>query len=250
MKPASRLTLALCALAALPLASRGQTPGTQAVDNHAAQPLKFKAEDFIKLPQGQNLGEVLGVTVNSRGDVVILNHPGSATTGPLYGNATTEIMQFDSSGHFVREIGHGVYALGYSHSARFDRHDNLWVVDKGTNSVIEFNPKGKVLMNLGRRPEGFDSAFQQHPRQSEAVARRRLAGWSHRRDLGPGRQHLRQRRLHQFAHRQVRQVRQLGDLLGQVRQGRAARRREPLQLRQSAQHAGRSQRQHLRGRPR
>lgn len=174
MKPSTRLTMALCALAVLPLASHGQTPGTGAVDNHAAPLLRFKAEDFIKLKPGQNLGEVLGVTVNSKGDVVILNHPGSATSGPLYGNATTEIMQFDSSGHFVREIGHGVYALGYSHSARFDRHDNLWVVDKGTDSVIEFDPSGKVLMNLGRRPEGFDSAHQEHPRQSEAVAR---DGW-------------------------------------------------------------------------
>jgi DNA-binding beta-propeller fold protein YncE len=112
--------------------------------------------DFLKYPPDMNLGEVLGVAVNSKGTLVVLNHPGSATTGPLYGNATTQILEFDRTGRFVREIGRGVYGLGYAHSVRFDRHDNLWVVDKGTNSVMKFNPAGYVVMNLGRRPEGYE----------------------------------------------------------------------------------------------
>jgi hypothetical protein len=103
-----------------------------------------------------NLGEVLGVAVNSKGTIVVLNHPGSATVGPIYGNATTQLLEFDSSGKFTRELGKAVYGLGYAHSVRFDRYDNLWVVDKGANTVIKFNPGGMVLMNLGRRPEGPD----------------------------------------------------------------------------------------------
>jgi hypothetical protein len=174
MKRISSISLLFGALAVMPLALPGEAPGSGAVDNHAAPAIPFEAEDFIKFQNGKNLGEVLGVTVNSKGDVVILNHPGSATTGPLYGNATTEILQYDSKGRFVREIGHGVYGLGYSHSARFDRYDNLWVVDKGTDSVIKFDPSGKVVMNLGRRAEGFDSAHQEHPKQSEA---RTVDGW-------------------------------------------------------------------------
>src|SRR5712692_10230488 len=103
--------------------------------------------DFLKLNPQMNLGEVLGITVNSKGHVVVLNHPGSATAGPLYGNASTQLLEFDETGKFVREIGHGVYGLGYSHSVRFDRFDNLWVVDKGTMSVMRFNPAGMVTMN-------------------------------------------------------------------------------------------------------
>jgi hypothetical protein len=53
------------------------------VDNSAAPTVAFDTVDFIKLKPGQNLGEVLGIAVNSKGEVVILNHPGSATTGPL-----------------------------------------------------------------------------------------------------------------------------------------------------------------------
>ena len=63
---------------------------------------------------------------------------------------------FDQNGKFVREIGKGVYGLGYAHSVRFDKYDNLWVVDKGVNTVVKFNPAWYVTLNLGRRPEGPD----------------------------------------------------------------------------------------------
>lgn len=114
------------------------------------------APDFLKVPEGMPLGEVLSVAVNSKGHVVVVNHPGSATSGPLYGEATTQLLEFNEKGVFVREIGHGVYGLGYAHSARFDRYDNLWIVDKGTHAVMRFNPLGVVTLNLGRRPEGPD----------------------------------------------------------------------------------------------
>jgi hypothetical protein len=112
--------------------------------------------DFLKYSPDMNFGEVLGVAVNSKGRIVVLNHPGSASSGPLYGNASTQLLEFDASGKFVREVGKAVYGLGYAHSVRFDKYDNLWAVDKGTNAVIRFNPAGYVTLNLGRRPEGPD----------------------------------------------------------------------------------------------
>src|SRR5262249_7318570 len=110
----------------------------------------------LKLPPDMNFGEVLGITVNSRGHIVVLNHPGSGTSGPLYGNASSQLFEFDQAGKFVREIGKAVYGLGYAHSVRFDKYDNLWVVDKGTMSIMRFNPAGRVTMNFGRREEGPD----------------------------------------------------------------------------------------------
>ena len=88
--------------------------------------------------------------------MLVLNHPGSATSGPVYGNATTQLLEFDDNGKFVREIGHGVYGLAYAHGVRYDKYDNLWVVDKGAHTAIRFNPAGYVTLNLGRRPEGPD----------------------------------------------------------------------------------------------
>jgi len=123
--------------------------------------------EFLKYSPDMNLGEVLGIAVNSKGRVVVLNHPGSASSGPLYGNASTQLLEFDAGGKFVREVGKGVYGLGYAHSVRFDRYDNLWVVDKGTNAVIRFNQAGYVTLNLGRRPEGPDdpAEFYYHPQR-------------------------------------------------------------------------------------
>lgn len=112
--------------------------------------------DFLKYSADMNLGEVLGVAVNSKGRIAVLNHPGSPTSGPLYGNASTQLLEFDASGKFAREIGKGVYGLGYGHGIRYDKYDNLWVVDKGTQAVTKFNPAGYVTMNLGRREEGPD----------------------------------------------------------------------------------------------
>ena len=106
---------------------------------------------------------------NSKGHIILLNHPGTATTGPLYGNATTNLLEFDGRGNFVREIGQGVYGLGYGHSVRFDDDDNLWVVDKGTNAVTKFDPAGYVTLNLGRRPEGFDHYEHVDPREARHV---------------------------------------------------------------------------------
>ena len=125
--------------------------------------------NYLKYSPQMNLGEVLGVAENSKGHLIVLNHPGTATSGPLYGNATTQLLEFDDQGNFVREIGQGVYGLGYGHSVRFDQDDNLWVVDKGTNAVTKFNPAGYVTMNLGRRPEGYEPFEHIEPTEARHV---------------------------------------------------------------------------------
>lgn len=153
----------------LPLAAPAAAQAPAPLDNSTAPRLQVDfIADFLKYPPTMNLGETLAVAVNAKGEIVVLNHPGSATTGPLYGNATTQLLLFDRNGRFVKEIGQGVYGLGYGHSVRFDRYDNLWVVDKGTNAVVKFNPAGYVTLNLGRRPEGYEGEYHR-PEPKDAV---------------------------------------------------------------------------------
>jgi hypothetical protein len=129
--------------------------------------------NFLKYSPEMNLGEVLGVAVNSKGHVMVLNHPGSANSGgPVYGNATSQLLEFDENGYFVREIGQNVYGLAYSHSIRYDRYDNLWLVDKGAHSAIKFDPAGYVTLNLGRRPEGFDEYEHIEPTDADRKSTR------------------------------------------------------------------------------
>ena len=141
-----------------------------------AQPLfaqsKAKAENvpeipftsvpnFFKLPPDLYFGEGIGIATNSKGHVFVYTRSGD-----------TRLLEFDQNGTYVREIGQGVYGLGYAHSVRFDKYDNLWVVDKGTNSAMKFTPGPgwRVVLNLGRRPEGYDSWRYERPTQAEARA--------------------------------------------------------------------------------
>lgn len=140
-----------------PQATARPTPAPPAPAPVTVPEIPFDANPaFLKYSPDMNLGEVLGVAVNSKGRIVVLNHPGSGANGPLYGNASTQLLEFDASGKFLREIGKNVYGLGYGHGIRFDKYDNLWVVDKGTQAVVRFNAAGYVTLNLGRRSEGPD----------------------------------------------------------------------------------------------
>jgi 6-bladed beta-propeller len=98
--------------------------------------------DFLKLPPGLYLGEGIGVATNSKGHVFVYTRSGD-----------TRLFEFDQNGNFVREIGQGLYGFEFAHAVRVDAQDNIWAVDEGSNMVIKFNPEGRVVMVLGRRPE-------------------------------------------------------------------------------------------------
>jgi DNA-binding beta-propeller fold protein YncE len=55
----------------------------------------------------------------------------------------------------VREIGQGLYGFLMAHSARVDAQDNVWVVDEMANMIIKFDPNGRVVMTMGRKPEAI-----------------------------------------------------------------------------------------------
>src|SRR5205809_942815 len=98
--------------------------------------------NFLKLPTGLYLGEAIGVATNSKGHVFVYTR-----------SANTRLFEFDQNGAYVREIGEGNYGFEFAHAVRVDPEDNIWVVDEGTNMVIKFNPAGRIVMVLGRRPE-------------------------------------------------------------------------------------------------
>jgi streptogramin lyase len=115
--------------------------------------------DFFKLPADMYLGEVAGIAMNSQRHIFIFTR--GNTTGPGYGAAAAQLLEFDPNGKFVREIGHNLYAWSFAHSVRIDPQDNIWVADKGSDMVIRFNPEGRVTMVFGRKPETSDE--DSHP---------------------------------------------------------------------------------------
>jgi hypothetical protein len=105
------IVLAVAASASFSALS-GAPVAAQQGQNANAPKIPFESvPNYLKYSADMNLGEILGVAVNSKGHLAVLNHPGSAAAGPIYGNASTQLLEFDENGKFVREIGRGVYGF-------------------------------------------------------------------------------------------------------------------------------------------
>ena len=149
-----RLLLATFALA-LTLLAASAASAQQAVPE-----IPFEADvDFLKLPPDLYLGEVSGVAVNSSGHVFIFNR--GNTTGPAYAATASQLLEFGADGQFLREIGKNLYAWSYAHAVKIDRDDNIWVVDKGSDTILKLSPQGRVVWVFGRKGEA--SHYQMPP---------------------------------------------------------------------------------------
>lgn len=109
---------------------------------------------FLKLPPNLYLGEVAGVAVNSQRHIFVFSR--GNTTGPAYGAAAAQLLEFSADGKYLREIGRNLYAWSFAHAVRIDPSDNIWAVDKGSDMIVEFNPAGQVVMVFGRKKEASD----------------------------------------------------------------------------------------------
>ncbi len=110
--------------------------------------------DPLTLPTNVYFGEVTGVAVNSKGHVFVFSR--GNTSGPAYAAAAAQLFEFGPDGKFIREIGKNLYAWSFAHAVRIDKDDNIWVIDKGSDMIIRFNPAGRVTMVFGRKQEASD----------------------------------------------------------------------------------------------
>jgi DNA-binding beta-propeller fold protein YncE len=119
--------------------------------------------NFLKLPADLHMGEAAGVAVNSKGHVFVF-HRGGSSQGPAFANTAAMLWEFGPDGKFIREVGKNLYAWSYAHTVRIDKDDNIWATDKGSDMVVKFNPQGRVVMVLGRKPEASDAEAKPHER--------------------------------------------------------------------------------------
>src|SRR5262245_31176032 len=124
-----------------------------------APEIAYEAADILKLPDTIHLGEAAGVATNSKGHIFVYTRTGAAhaTVGEsrTFYKGGSRLFEFDQSGKFVKEIGVGIYGLNFAQQVRIDPQDNIWVVDQGSSNVIKFDPDGKHLLTLSRKPEAI-----------------------------------------------------------------------------------------------
>ncbi len=115
--------------------------------------------DLLKLPDNIHMGEAAGVATNSKGHIFVYTRTGAAhaTVGSsrTFYKSGSRLLQFDQTGKFVREIGQGVYGFNFAQAVHIDPQDNIWVVDQGSSNVIKFDPDGRILLVLSRKPEAI-----------------------------------------------------------------------------------------------
>lgn len=146
----------MCILASLALSSPNLVAAEVAtVVSTAAPEIEFEASDALHLPPDMYIGEAAGIAQNPKTGHLYVFHRGN-TSGPAYGAAAAQLLEFDRNGKYLREIGKNLYAWSYAHNVRVDPEGNIWALDKGSDMVIRFNPAGQVTMVFGRKPEASD----------------------------------------------------------------------------------------------
>jgi hypothetical protein len=145
------VALCLVGAAALLPSVRAQAP---------VREIEYSAADPLKLPEHLYLGEVAGVASDSKGDIFVYTRTGTqnATVGGsrTFTRGGSRMFEFAANGKFLRELGQGLYAFSFAQGVRIDSRDNIWAVDEGSNSIVKFNPEGRVEMVLGRKQEAVN----------------------------------------------------------------------------------------------
>jgi hypothetical protein len=106
--------------------------------------------DFLKLPAGRSLGSSSAVAGDSKGHIWVVDRCGA---NDCAGSRLDPVMEFDTSGKFLRAWGAGKFL--FPHGFFIDRGDHLWITDNHVDhnqgdTVMEFSPDGRLLRTLGK----------------------------------------------------------------------------------------------------
>ena len=156
------LALALLVLASLPAFAQVRVEPT----NDLPDPYST-VEGWAKMPEGRSWGSTSAVEIDRDGVSVWVAERCGANN--CLNSSLDPILQFDSSGTFVRSFGSGLIVS--PHGIYVDQENNVWVTDctctlgrrpdtaggagapppltKG-HQVFKFSPEGKLLLALGR----------------------------------------------------------------------------------------------------
>ena len=167
MRRSGRIVVLMVACAALVAAERALQ---QKADAQETAVPTYQVDPFWpRMPSGWILGQVTGVSVDSRDHVWVLHRPWSRNNDEKAGNPEAEccepappVLEFDSDGNYLQ--GWGGEGEGFEwpadeHGLHVDYKDNVWVTSAGgprrregtENQILKFTRDGNFLLQFGRR---------------------------------------------------------------------------------------------------
>jgi hypothetical protein len=131
--------------------------GATVVSGQAIPELAYDANvDVLQFPV---YGEVAGVATDSRGNIYTYVRAGmpTATLGHerTFYHGKSRLLKFDSTGKFLREVARETYSNDFAQNVRVDAKDNVWLVDAGSNMVVQYDSEGRFIQVYGRKPESI-----------------------------------------------------------------------------------------------
>jgi peptidylamidoglycolate lyase len=125
------------------------------------------------LPEGEVLGSVAGVGVDSHGNVFVFHRAGrtwpKSDVLELTPIPRPTVDVFDGkSGALLKRWGANRFAM--PHGLSIDGHDNVWLTDVALQQVYKFSPEGELLLTLGERGVAGDDAGHFNRPTAVAVA--------------------------------------------------------------------------------
>ena len=137
-------------------AARAAAQAKQAAVEGALPKLDFTEEVLpLRMPD-HTLGETEGVSMNAAGHLFVYSRTGKG--GAARGGTAAELFEFGPAPtyKFVKQWFPDSYGASFAHSVRIDKDQNVWIVDEGSNMVIEGRPNGDLVKEFGRKPEAID----------------------------------------------------------------------------------------------
>ncbi len=100
------------------------------------------------------MGETMGVSTNSKGHLFVYSR--TNPQGIARGGQAAMLFEFDQNYKYVKQLGPHNYAASFAHSVRVDKNDNVWMIDEGSDMIVEFDPTAEPIAEYGRTPEAID----------------------------------------------------------------------------------------------
>ncbi len=170
VRPVPRLRTALAFAIGLSCLAAGERLFTRIAAQQPPRAPRFQVDPFWpKLPPQWILGQVSGLTVDSRDHIWLIQRPWSLESDEKAQNPEAEccreappVLEFDADGTFIQ--GWGGPGDGYEwpkdeHGIFVDHKNNVWLSSAGgprlrertENHILKFTRDGKFLMQVGKR---------------------------------------------------------------------------------------------------